>query len=337
VTDHRSDPLRPLPNRVLVTGANGFLGMHVSTALVARGVAVSALVRRRDAAVAPGTIPVVGDLEDMTSLRRAVVGIDAVVHLAAHVHGSSADPDAIARVNVDSTIALFDVAVAAGARDFVFASSVKAVGESNESPWTEDAVPHPADPYGQSKLEAERRVREAARRHGVPATILRLPLVYGPGMKANALRLFQLVDRGIPLPLGLIHNRRSLLYTGNLTAALIAAMECPAGGETFFVSDDEDLSTPELVRAIARALGRPARLVPIPVAVLRAAGRAGDLVSRVVAFPLTTAAIDRLTGSLTVDCSRLKRIAGYVPPYSVADAMSATALWYRRGESSAAL
>ena len=162
----------------------------------------------------------------------------------------------------------------------MFASSVKAVGESNESPWTEDAVPHPADPYGRSKLEAERRVREAARRHGVHATILRLPLVYGPGMKANALRLFQLVDRGTPLPLGLIHNRRSLLYTGNLTAALIAAMECPAGGETFFVSDDEDLSTPQLVRAIARALGRPARLVPIPVR-----GAQGGRSSRRPRFP----------------------------------------------------
>jgi UDP-N-acetyl-alpha-D-quinovosamine dehydrogenase len=327
---------RALPATVLVTGAGGFLGSHVCAALVERRVAVRALVRRPDAPLAPGAFPVMGDLEDSASLRRAVAGVAGVIHLAAHVHGSSADPEAIGRVNVDATVALLEAAAAAGVRDFLFASSVKAVGESNEAPWTEAATPAPADPYGRSKLEAEGLVREAAARHGLHAPILRLPLVYGPGMKANALRLFQLVDRGVPLPFGSMHNRRSLLFTGNMLAALIATIESPEGSDTFFVSDDEDLSTPRLVTAVARALGRPARLVPVPVGLLRAAGLAGDLVSRLVPFPLTTAAVERLAGSLAVDCSRLKRLTSYAPLYSVAEAMTMTARWYRRRGSARA-
>lgn len=319
-----------MPASVLVTGAGGFLGSHVCAALVERRVTVRALVRRADAPLASGASPVTGDLEDFASLRRAVTGVEGVIHLAAHVHGSSTDPGAIRRVNVDATVALLEAAASAGARDFLFASSVKAVGESSDAPWTEATIPAPADPYGRSKLEAEGLIREAAVRHGLHAPILRLPLVYGPGMKANALRLFQLVDRGVPLPFGSMHNRRSLLFTGNLVAALIATIESPDASDTFFVSDDEDLSTPRLVTAIARSLGRPVRLVPVPVGLLRAVGLTGNLISHLVPFPLTMAALDRLAGSLAVDCSRLKRLTGYAPPYSVAEAMTMTARWYRQ-------
>jgi nucleoside-diphosphate-sugar epimerase len=147
-------------------------------------------------------------------------------------------------------------------------------------------------------------------------------------MRGNALRLFGAVERGLPLPFGGLRNRRSLLYTGNLTAAILATLGSPAGSDLFFVSDDDDVSTPGLVAAIASALDRPARLVPIPVGLLRAAGRAGDMLARVCPFPLTTAALERLLGSLAVDCSHLRLATGYAPPYRLHEGLRLTADWY---------
>jgi nucleoside-diphosphate-sugar epimerase len=328
---------RALPRSVLVTGATGFLGGHVCRTLAERGMVVRALVRRPGSLTAGGVEPwPARGLDDAPALRAGLAGVDAVVHLAAHVHrrrvpmnGSTAAA-AFHAVNVEGTRALLDAAVAAGVRDFVFVSSVKAVGEQAEVPWTEATPARPADAYGVSKLEAERLVRERADRHGLHAPVLRLPLVYGPGMKANALRLFAAVARGTPLPLGAVRNRRSLLFTGNLVAALLATLESPSGGDTFFVSDGEDLSTPDLVREIARGLGRPARLLPVPVGALRAAGRIGDVLARMAPWPLTTEAVDRLVGSLAVDPSKLKRLTGYRPPYGVREGLGITARWYLR-------
>jgi nucleoside-diphosphate-sugar epimerase len=322
---------RPLPATVLVTGANGFLGRHVCEALVARRIAVRGLVRQAGTCLPAGTVAATArGLDDLAAIRAALQGVDGVIHLAARVH-QHATPDAtpaFRAVNVAGTRTLLGEAISAGVRDFVFFSSVKAVGEGSETPWTESTPPAPADAYGATKLEAEAVVRSLADREGVHAPILRLPLVYGPEMKANALRLFQLVDRGVPLPLGSVRNRRSLLFTGNLMVALFASLESPAGSDTFFVSDAEDLSTPALVALIARSLGRQARLVPFPVGLLRMAGRAGDVVARARPFPITTAAIDRLVGSLAIDSSKLTRLTGYSPPYSVAQGLRITAEWY---------
>ncbi len=323
---------RPLPSTVLVTGASGFLGSHVTAALLERGIRVTGMVRRPDAALPSGTIPVVVQgLDDLAGIRRALSAMDGVIHLAARVHEGSAPDDlaAFRAVNLEGTRSLVEEAIGAGVRTFAFFSSVKAVGESTEIPWTELTPPAPVDSYGITKLEAETVVRELAAKHGVHAPILRLPLVYGPRMKANALRLFDLVDRGLPLPLGGIRNRRSLLFSGNLVAALFAALENPAGNDTFFVSDGEDLSTPELIQAIGRALGRRTPLFPIPSGLLRATGRVGDSVTSARPFPITTATLDRLFGSLTVDGSKLRRVTGYAPPFSVAEGLRLTAEWYR--------
>ena len=326
-----------LPRTVLVTGATGFLGAHVCEALAARGVAIRGLVRRAEARLPAGVLPALAaGLDDVEALRHALRGVDGVVHLAARVHvPSDGDEErAFHAVNVDGTRVLLEESIAAGARAFVLASSVKAVGERSEAPWDETTPPTPLDAYGRTKLEAETIVRSLARRHGIHAPILRLPLVYGPGMKGNAMRLFRLVDRGWPLPLGAVRNRRSLLYTGNLVAAMLATLESPSGGDTFFVTDTEAPSTPELVTAIAHALGRPTRLLPVPTALLRATGRAGDLFAHAIPFPLTTEAVDRLATSLVVDGSRLTRATGYRPPYSMMEGLRLTAEWYhaRRGD-----
>jgi nucleoside-diphosphate-sugar epimerase len=318
------------PPLVLVTGATGFLGGHVCSWLTGRGQRVRALSRRPGAAPAGTEEAHVRGLDDTAGLRRAFEGVTTVIHLAAHVHRPHhRDGEQTARtVNVDGTRALLDAAVAAGSRRFAFASTVKAVGEGGDECWTETTRPAPVDAYGRTKLEAEGLVRAAATRHGLHAPILRLPLVYGPGMQANALRLFELVARGAPLPLGAVENRRSLLYAGNFVAALGAVLEHEAGSDLFFVSDGPPVSTPRLVREIAEALGRPARLIPVPVALMRAAARVGDLAAHTVPFPFTSANLERLIGSLVVDGSKLERTLGFRAPYTREAGLAATARWY---------
>lgn len=325
--------IRTLPRTVLVTGATGFLGGHVSAALVARGVTVRGLVRRPDAPLSAGVQPVFArGLDDRPGVAAALRGVEGVIHLAARVHQPAAPGDeaAFRAVNVEGTRLLLEEAIAAGVRDFAFASSVKAVGERSDTPWDETVVPSPVDPYGATKLACESLVRSIGEQGRVHTPILRLPLVYGPGMKGNALRLFRLVDQGWPLPLGSVRNRRSLLFTGNLVAAVFATLESPSGSDTFFVTDAEAPSTPELVTAIARALGRPCRLLPFPVPLLQALGRAGDVAARAIPFPLTTEAVDRLVGSLEVDGGRLIRSTGYARPHSMPEGLRITAEWYRR-------
>ncbi len=260
----------------------------------------------------------VADGLDPDQVRSAVAGADAVVHLAARVHimrEHAADPLAeFRRANVESTALLADAAASTGAR-FILASTVKAVGEGNSVAWTEETPPAPVDPYGVSKLEAERVVRDVAGKHGTRAAVLRFPLVYGPGVKGNMLRLIRLVDRGVPLPFGSVANRRSMLYVGNLVAAVRSVLEQPAAGAgTFFVSDGRDVSLPELIRMIGEALGKRARLLPAPTSLLR--------------LMLPAAEAERLIGSLTVDGSRLCRRIGYHAPHSVETGLRATADWY---------
>jgi nucleoside-diphosphate-sugar epimerase len=331
----------PLAGRtILVTGSSGFIGRPLCRALAEAGASIRAAVRRPVGPPGQGIEPVlVPDLLDRAALRRAALGADTIVHLAARVHVmSDAAPDPLAehrRANVAGTEAVLDAASAAGVRRFLFTSTVKAVGEATEVPWDEDVPPAPASPYGRSKLEAEEAIRAGASAGGFDATILRLPLVYGPDVKGNMRRLFALVDRGVPLPLRAVNNRRSLLYVGNLSAAVVAALRAgpiQAAG-TFFVTEGEGVSLPILLRAVGEALGRPARLIPVPPALLRLAGRAGDALAPLLGRGPISAEIGRLVDSLVVNGSRLAERTGYAPPFTMAQGLRATAAAYRAGRS----
>lgn len=320
---------------IVVTGAGGFIGRHLCESFARDGVSVRALTRSASEFRLAGVENVIAaDLLDRDAVRAALGSASAVVHLAARVHanpeGRSDPASECRRVNVDGTALLLEESIAAGVKSFVFASSVKAVASESETQLDADTPPQPTDAYGESKLEAERLLRVVARREGLHAPVLRLPVVYGPGMKANIKLLFKAVSAGIPLPLGAIRNRRSFAYVGNAVGAIRALLDSPsAAHEPFYVSDDCDLSTPELVRSIARALGRPARLLSVPVPLLRGAGQAGGLLSRIAGLHLSTDSITAVLGSLFVDISSLHKTTGFHPAVTVENGMSLTAAWFR--------
>ncbi len=331
-----------VPSTIVVTGANGFLGRAVSAHLARGGHHVRQLVRRQDHGLS-GDVRVVPSLHDRSALRAVLAGADAVVHLAARVHvmrDDAGDPLAeFRRANVEATRILAEEAVATELRRFVLISSVKAVGEGNTEPWDEDVTAAPVDPYGVSKLEAERALLAVAGEGRLEASILRLPMAYGPGMKGNMLRLFGAVRRGIPLPFSAVRNSRSMVYSGNVAEAVECVLASGrAAGETFFVSDGDDRSTPALLADVGRAVGRRPRLLSVPVPLLRAAGMLGDIASALRPLPFGTDMVQRLTGSLTVDVDKLRRLTGYGPSTSFAEAIRRTGEWYmyERGEPGAA-
>ena len=207
-----------------------------------------------------------------------------------------------------------------GVKRFVYVSSVKVNGEGCEKPFTEHDIPAPEDPYGVRKWEAEQMLRKVAGDTGLEIVILRPPLVYGPGVKANFLSLFKIVDRGIPLPLASINNHRSLIYLGNFVDAITTCINHhKAADQTYLVSEGEDVSTAELIRRVAAALGRPARLFPFPPSFMRFTGKLFG----------KSGAVERLVGSLTIDSSKIRRELGWMPPYTMEQGLKETAEWFK--------
>ena len=310
----------------LVTGASGFVGRALCRSLRGENVQVRAVVRTASQAtlLPDGVVPIAIDIGPDTDWLDALKGVDTIVHMAARVHvmnDSAAKPnDLYRRLNVESTETLARMAAAAGVRRFIFVSSIKALGEESSTPYSEESEPFPIDPYGVSKWEAEQRVRQVARETGLEITIFRPPLIYGPGVKANFLKLLEIVERGIPLPFGSIENRRSFLFLGNLIDAIIFAASHPgAAGATFNISDGHDVSTPDLIRGLSEAFRKPARLVPFPPILMRMAGRITG----------KRAAVDRLLGSLVIDSGKICRDLGWKPPFTMQEGLTATARWYR--------
>jgi nucleoside-diphosphate-sugar epimerase len=302
--------------KILVTGAQGFVGTALCEELQRRRIPFVRAVRQ---SIRGDEFPV-GDLNDVIDWSRGFADCDTVVHLAARVHIMKDEADdplaAFRKVNVDATLNLAREAARHGIKRFVFVSSVKVNGEETKGkPFTVSDDPAPLDAYGMSKLEAEIALREISRTTGLELVVVRPPLIYGPGVQANFLRLMRMVRLGIPLPFGAVKNRRSLVAITNLVDFLILCSRHPdARGKTFLVSDNHDVSIVELVRMLASAMRKRVILISVP---------ATWLVGAAQVFGKDDVA-SRLLGSLQVDLEHTKTVLDWQPPISMEAAVDQT-------------
>ncbi|HQQ76136.1 MAG TPA: NAD-dependent epimerase/dehydratase family protein, partial [Thermoanaerobaculia bacterium] len=302
----------------LVTGAGGFIGRALVESLAAGGEPVRAMFRTPPQALPSGAESITADLSDPLALRRAVAGCDSVFHLAGKAHDLDAATrsDAFRAANVDGTRSILEAALEAGTASFVFASSVKAMGEGGEECLDEEAPASPRSPYGRSKLEAEGLVLEAGARSRMRATVLRLPLVYGPRMKGNLLSMLDAIESGFFPPLPGVANRRSLASVGDVVQAFRLSAAAPAAaGRTYLVTDGVDYSSRGIYDAMREALGkRPVRW-SVPLTALRAAAAFGDAAAGATGrrVPFGRAALEKLLGSACYRNERIRRELGFRP------------------------
>ncbi|MCX5668688.1 MAG: SDR family oxidoreductase [Candidatus Omnitrophica bacterium] len=318
--------------RVLVTGANGFIGRSLCVTLKKRGHFVQGAVRNHvhDVSGVDECIPV-EDINELTDWQQALAGVDTVIHLAARVHvmnDSAANPiEVFRKVNVLGTERLARMAAKAGVKRFIFISSVKVNGEGfrdcfgasrlamTQGAYTEKDIPAPQDTYAVSKLEAENILKKVADETGLQVVVLRLPLVYGSGVKANFKSLIKLASSGLPLPFKGVNNRRSFLYIGNLADAISTCITHPlAAGETFMVSDGQDVSTPDLIKMIACAMKKKAVLFFFPLGILK-------MLCKITG---KTEELEKLTGTLLVDSSKIRNLLGWKPPFTMEEGIKKT-------------
>ncbi|MBB6158339.1 nucleoside-diphosphate-sugar epimerase [Pseudomonas sp. JAI115] len=315
--------------KVLVTGASGFIG----EALVFRLLLdkkFTPIAAARGATRLRGLCPVVPFDLTHANVLPVLDDIQVVVHAAARVHVmNETATNALAefrKVNVEGTLKLAKCAAASGVKRFIFISSIKVNGERNlpGKPFKADDLPNPLDPYGVSKHEAELALTKLGIETGMEVVIIRPPLVYGPGVKANFLTMLSWLDRGIPMPLGAIRNQRSLVAVANLVSLIVTCIDHPASAnQIFLVSDGVDLSTTQLLHRLSKALGKPARLLPLPEWLLRfAASMLGE-----------QAVAERLCGSLQVDISKNRNLLGWTPPFNVDKAMLQTVGYYKERQA----
>jgi nucleoside-diphosphate-sugar epimerase len=311
--------------RILVTGANGFIGSHLCPFLTDKGYEVIVAVRAGGGPHAGlGQVVHVSDVGPDTDWSEALKDVSAIVHLAGRAHRMNESPEEASRlheqINTQGTLNLARQARDAGVRRLVFLSTVKVNGETtDETPFSESDEPHPSGPYAESKWRAEQGLNEIAAGSDFEIVIIRPPLVYGPGVRANFLALLKAVDKGIPLPLARIRNKRSMVGVRNLAHLIECCLRRPeAAGNVFLVSDDCDVSTPELIRAMAECLQRRARLILFPMWLLRGAAKLAG----------KTGQFDRLTESLTVSVAKAREVLDWTPPFSFHDELTATADWY---------
>jgi nucleoside-diphosphate-sugar epimerase len=318
-------------HKVLVTGANGFIGRHVCIFLVEQGWMVYGAVRRSVVPSLPqGTQPVIiRNPNAKADWEAALQSVNSVIHLIgrAHVLREKA-PNPLAefhKVNVEITQRLLEGCAEQDIRRFIFLSSIAVVGQdTNGQPYTERTPCHPNTPYGITKLEAERRILVAAKEIGLEAAILRAPMIYGPGAKGNVLRLLRIMDRGIPIPFARVSNTRSVLYVGNLISAIDKCLKAPlATGEIFNVADTEVVSTRELAEMISSLIGRPIRALSIPPSWIRLLGH----------LLRCSKDADRMLNSVTVSSSKISNILDWTPPYSLEEGLTETVNWYRSTKS----
>jgi len=300
---------------VLVTGASGFVGSALLQQLNLQNFQVRAAVRtpqKRDDVLSIA----VGEINSETNWDAALEDIDVVVHLAARVHvmrDTAKNPlDEFRKVNVEGTRHLAESAFNAGVKRFVYVSSIKANGEEFNQAYTEACKPTPQDDYGVSKWEAEQVLHEISAKTGLEVVIVRPPLVYGAGVKGNFSQMIKVLAKGLPLPFASVRNLRSFIYVENLVDVLILCAQHPAAvGQTYLVSDGEDISTPDLLRQLSSAMGKHAKLLPCSPVFMRLAGQLFGKSDQV----------NRLLGSLQVDNSKIRRELGWQPPYSLGEGL----------------
>jgi nucleoside-diphosphate-sugar epimerase len=336
--------------KILVTGATGFVGRYLCRTAIDRHYSVLAVVRPSSdrSKLPPATEFLSVDSISSPIPETALRGIDTVIHLAARVHvmkDTSGDPLAAHRqINTNATLSLARQAAQQGVKRFIYLSSIKVNGEGStnlDRPYTENDIPQPSDPYGESKWEAEQGLKQISQETGLEIVIIRPPLVYGSQVKGNFEQLLRIIQLGLPLPLGSIKNRRSLIYVGNLVDAILSCTDHPAAtNQTFLVSDGEDLSTPELIRRLATQidnhkssgvsgaelylpLSNQTGGLPIPPQLLTLFGKLTG----------QTATIERLLGSLTVDTSHIQTSLNWKPPFSVDEGLKETVMGNSRSRS----
>ena len=313
--------------RVLITGASGFVGRSVCEAALNLGTEVRGCYRSESSrkfvpkGVERFRIP---SVDHMTDWSEALEGVGAVIHLAGRTHVmNEMDRDVLAiyrEVNAAGTARLARMSADFGIRRFVYVSTTKVNGEETvDGPFTEEQDPQPEDAYAISKWESEQELRRIGAESDLEIVTLRSPLVYGRGVRANFLRLLQLVRKGVPLPFASVRNKRSLIYVKNLADAMLMSLKHPkVAGRTFLVSDGDDISTPELIRRIAYPMGCSPHMFRCPLSILRTVGRA---VGR-------SREVGRLLTSLTIDSSRIRSETGWMPPYGMSQGLKETVEWF---------
>ncbi len=308
---------------ILVTGSTGFIGKVLINQLDVHGFKPFASVRKKSSLFPSHIEQVVGGgIYPSKVWKETLSNIDVVIHLAARVHVmNDTDTNALAefrKVNTKGTLNLARQAAESGVKRFIFLSSIKVNGEATnlDSPFSSKDTYVPSDPYGLSKYEAEQGLKKIAKETGMEVVIIRPPLVYGPNVKANFLSMMEWLYKGVPLPLGSIHNKRSLVALDNLIDLIITCIKHPAAvNQTFLISDEEDLSTTDLLRRMTKALGKPSRLIPIP----------SNIITLGATLLGQKGVAQRLCGSLQVDISHTKSTLGWNPPVSVDEALQKTA------------
>lgn len=316
--------MSPHTKKILVTGANGFVGSALCDHLHSRHFSVCPVVRSVQSVDRYGGFVQVGDIGPETDWSAALHDVDTVIHLAARVHvmkEAAADPLAAFRqVNVDGTLALARQAADKGIKRFIFLSTIKVNGErTSDIPFSESDDPDPQDDYGLSKYEAEKGLWHIASGSALQVVVIRCPLVYGPHVKGNFIRLLHLINKGIPLPLASVKNRRSMISLDNLVDFLTHCIDNKsAAGETFCLSDGHDLATAELIRRLSEKMGKTPRLLPVPAWLLFQIGRLTGMQS----------VVERLCGSLQVDSSKARQLTAWKPPYTIDEQLKKTVSWF---------